>query len=326
MLFGEHVPPPAAGRALYAAEPEFRRAFDQACAWLEPELGAALARRWFGAETRADDRSGALATGFAVALQYALFTLLHAWGVEPDVVSGWGAGEYPAACAAGVLAWPDGLRLAVQRAQLMASLVPGAEIVRSLHGFRRSLARTPLRAAQRTLQLASRAAPLARAEVLEPEHFGRHVYHVGGPSRVDSADSQIVLGDVQLAVRGEFDGQASSALHTDECAALYALIARLYERGVDIDWSAFERPFVRERLSVPGYPFQRTRCWLEAPRSTPPQTFNQPAAAGSVHPLLRRMTAGPATPGLPVSPDSARAPLKQADGEWTASEPTKNTG
>jgi acyl transferase domain-containing protein len=78
---------------------------------------------------------------------------------------------------------------------------------------------------------------------------------------------------------------------------------------------------------VPGYPFQRKRCWLEAPRSSPqPQAFSQPAAAGSVHPLLRRMTTGPATPGLPVSPDSARSPIKQAEGEWTASEPAKNTG
>jgi acyl transferase domain-containing protein/acyl-CoA synthetase (AMP-forming)/AMP-acid ligase II/aryl carrier-like protein len=330
VVFGEHVSPPGAGRALYAAEPEFRRAFDQACAWLEPELGAALALRWFGPETRAHDGSGALgalARGFTLALQYALWTQLRVWGVEPDIISGWGAGEYPAACAAGVLAWSDGLRLAVQRAQLMASLVPGAEIVRSLHGFRRSLARTPLTAARRTLLLASRAEPLPRAGFLEPEHFSRHVYHVGGPSSVESADARIVLGDAQRVVRGEFDGQASSTLHSDECATLYALIAGLYERGVDIDWSAFERPFVRERLSVPGYPFQRKRCWLEAPRSAAlPQAFSQPAAAGSVHPLLRRMTAGPATPALPVSPDSARSPLKPADAEWTASEPTKNTG
>jgi acyl transferase domain-containing protein len=45
---------------------------------------------------------------------------------------------------------------------------------------------------------------------------------------------------------------------------LSAAVAGLYEAGVDIDWSGYDRDFDRRRVTVPTYPFERVRCWFES--------------------------------------------------------------
>jgi acyl transferase domain-containing protein/surfactin synthase thioesterase subunit len=51
--------------------------------------------------------------------------------------------------------------------------------------------------------------------------------------------------------RGELTGLATS-------------IGRLYERGQPIDWASWHRGRERRRVSLPTYPFQRRRYWLES--------------------------------------------------------------
>ncbi|WP_394845466.1 phosphopantetheine-binding protein [Pendulispora brunnea] len=42
-------------------------------------------------------------------------------------------------------------------------------------------------------------------------------------------------------------------------------MAQRYERGVDIDWRSFERPFGHRRVPFPNYPWQHRRFWLHRP-------------------------------------------------------------
>jgi len=48
-------------------------------------------------------------------------------------------------------------------------------------------------------------------------------------------------------------------------------LGTLYERGASIDWQGFERDYVRRKVALPTYPFQRQRYWVEA-RPTRPRS------------------------------------------------------
>jgi phthiocerol/phenolphthiocerol synthesis type-I polyketide synthase E len=53
---------------------------------------------------------------------------------------------------------------------------------------------------------------------------------------------------------------------TDE---FLAAIAQLWVHGVKVDWAGLRHGPAPQRLSLPGYAFQRKRHWIEPHRSTP---------------------------------------------------------
>jgi acyl transferase domain-containing protein/surfactin synthase thioesterase subunit len=48
-----------------------------------------------------------------------------------------------------------------------------------------------------------------------------------------------------------------------DSSELLASLGRLYQRGYEVDWDGFNRPFRRGRVSLPTYPFQRRRFWID---------------------------------------------------------------
>ncbi len=43
-------------------------------------------------------------------------------------------------------------------------------------------------------------------------------------------------------------------------------LGRIYLRGADIDWDGYDRGYLRRRVSLPTYPFERRHYWIEADR------------------------------------------------------------
>jgi hybrid polyketide synthase/nonribosomal peptide synthetase FtdB len=79
----------------------------------------------------------------------------------------------------------------------------------------------------------------------------------------------------------ERDGQLwAPSLKKDRGALQQMLdsLGYLYVRGATVDWTGFDAPFQSRRVSLPSYPFQRQRYWIEGA----PQTKR--SATG--HPLL----------------------------------------
>lgn len=67
----------------------------------------------------------------------------------------------------------------------------------------------------------------------------------------------------------------------------YSKLLALWCQGLEIDWRAFHRDGVRQRLSLPGYPFAEDRYWVTDLAGARPAVATRPAW---LHPLLERNT------------------------------------
>jgi acyl transferase domain-containing protein/acyl carrier protein len=138
------------GQELYQREPVFREHFDACAERLAPRLGVHLRDVVYPAVGEASERltrtSIALPALFAV--EYALARLWLSWGVEPDAMIGHSAGEYVAACLAGVFSLDDALALIAERGRLFEIAPRGSMLnvelpepeLRALVGDRLSIA------------------------------------------------------------------------------------------------------------------------------------------------------------------------------------------
>ncbi len=113
------------GRGLYAAEPEFRAAFDECADILGTELGFDLRERVFG-----DDPDALLPTSTmqpaTFAIEYSLARLWMGRGIVPAAMIGHSVGEFVAAALAGVFTLHDALHLVARRGALMQAQPAGA--------------------------------------------------------------------------------------------------------------------------------------------------------------------------------------------------------
>lgn len=114
------------GRDLYDQEPVYRGVIDDCAELLRRRWGIDLLDVMFGdGPDRALERpSVALPALFSTAL--AMAALLDSWGIRPDAVIGHSAGEYVAACLAGVFSREDALSLVTKRGQLFETVDSGS--------------------------------------------------------------------------------------------------------------------------------------------------------------------------------------------------------
>ncbi len=111
-------------RQLYETQPVVRATLERCDAIQRGELERPLLEVIFDPAERTLE-SMAFAQPALFAVEYALAELWRSWGVRPAAVLGHSAGEFVAACVAGVMDLEDGLRLVTARGRLMQSLPLG---------------------------------------------------------------------------------------------------------------------------------------------------------------------------------------------------------
>lgn len=120
------------GLDLYQREPDFREAVDRCCDIVRPLLDADLKELLYpaGNDAAADCAERIKQTDVTQPLMfifsYALAQLLMKWGLKPSALIGHSAGEYVAACLAGVMTLEEALELVALRGRLMHGMPPGA--------------------------------------------------------------------------------------------------------------------------------------------------------------------------------------------------------
>ncbi|OLF14590.1 hypothetical protein BLA60_04760 [Actinophytocola xinjiangensis] len=118
---------PGLGAGLYAEEPVFRDAVDEAAELLAGPRD--LRQVMFGPD---DGPPGGHLQPALFVLEYALARLWQSFGVEPVAMIGHSLGEYTAATLSGVLTLDDALALVAERGRLMERLPPGAMLAVAL--------------------------------------------------------------------------------------------------------------------------------------------------------------------------------------------------
>ena len=280
------------GEALYESEPVVRAILDRCNEVFQAERGTSLLDIMFGrAGTAGDLNDTAYAQPAIYALECALTALWASVGIRPSVVVGHGSGELAAAQAAGVFDLEAGLQFASMRGALMSAL-PGPGL--TLEGS--------LEAALRDVAIMSPSMPLvssATGEVVEsgetfdaaywhrqarePVEFGRCVEKLAemGVDAVIEIGPHDVLGPKvtsdwpESAAGGEVVGApvvlgslrrpaGDETVETD--GGFVEAVAAAYETGLAVSFEGLYAGEMRRRISLPGYPFQRRRHWIEAPK------------------------------------------------------------
>ena len=268
------------GGALYAREPVVRAVLNRCGAVLGEDRGASLLDAMFGGPGVEGGLSDpAWARPATYALGCALTALWASVGIRPSVVAGQGAGEIAAAQAAGVFALEDGLRLAAggdaeAAVEGIAIAAPSVALVSGLTGrvmdpdqvldgtyWRR-------RAADDPSSLGGCAETLAALGVdvvieIGPDAVLAPTLAEAWPEAAENAAVPTLLSSLRQSSGGE------EAAAGDADGDFVEAVARAYEAGLGVSFAGLFAGETRQRISLPGYPFQRRRFWLPKPEANP---------------------------------------------------------
>lgn len=270
---GEETNPTEPWPSLYQTQPTFRTILDTG-----PK----------GFEAYSDCRQ--LSAG------YALAQLWIAWGVRPDVLMGQGLGAVCAACVAGVFSWKDGLEMAALWQRLKQVLDEGCAMDSPAA---RSIA----------AKFARLAESIAYSRPQIPLVLGTNV--TSDTENVATAEFWIEQLEKSSSSEGLAGPHMKTSPHEPDIWVeiipnplpgwdrLLRTLSLLFVNGCEVNWERFHCDYHCARISLPTYPWQRQRYWVEAPETR----FTQPDPDDRPTPLEIRQALAPLADAAQEDPD-----------------------
>lgn len=269
-------------RELYKSEPVFRQLivdFDARLTECADKTGSSVAplQAWLSNES---DEEPARELQLFV-LHAGLAKLWQSWGIEPDAVMGLGIGQYAATCVAGGLCFMDAITLIVERAPIVRQL----ETLQADPNWKATDAELPLELTSAldafekfadTINYYPPNIPLvcSVSASMVPVHrsLGGSYWreHCLKPSQADESLQLLSEADCDYCLKlgpptdADLRPNWVSSLSetTDASTSMLRTLGRLYVAGLNPDFKSFDAPWLRQRLSLPTYPFQKKRYWI----------------------------------------------------------------
>ncbi len=268
---------------LYRTEPVFRAEIDEAHDYLFSQMGYQLRDALYPELGNKNDDQ-ALQLVLPVIQQIALARLLISWGVEPKIVTGYGLGEWAAACIAGVFVVEELLALLVYgavngRDEATGELLlytPDMPVVQTvIDGMNRRPSK---------MMLLVDGEWLPETQAGSSTFWGRRLQHKSDftasitelakdPLRAVLDMGAGLLSQLVTNKTAEMESEMV-ALHAlpsadgngDVEGHLTAVLGEIWQHGGQIEWAVYYGAEKRHREPLPTYPFARDRYWLNPRR------------------------------------------------------------
>lgn len=88
-------------------------------------------------------------------------------------------------------------------------------------------------------------------------------------------------------------------------SCLMSMIARLWERGLTIDWSGLRPDPKPQKVRLPTYPFERRRFWLEGAAAVQPKPYESSVYAPGWRPAVSRLAPKPGARKISILCDAS---------------------
>ncbi|MGD9898614.1 MAG: beta-ketoacyl synthase N-terminal-like domain-containing protein [Calditrichaceae bacterium] len=267
---------------LYEDIPEFRKYVDHCCELLKDKSDLPISDLLFNkidiqskSEVKLEQESISYLISFIT--QYAFARLLIDFGIMPEMMAGTDSGEYLCAHLAGVIALEDSMNLVIRHAETsivrnVADEIP-SDLSGSLKDFISSITLkkpsiryissvsgdfiTPDKATDPEYYLKLLTESVQPSDILrslsdQPQEPNIVSFAVNFPETRPSG-----LKNRMLSIITEAENEESTTL------SIYRLIGQIWLAGKEINWGAFYRNELRNKISLPTYPFERQRYWIE---------------------------------------------------------------
>lgn len=257
------------GLDLYNSESYFRKIVDDCANIIQSLLGVDLRQILYPAAANIESaviklKNKPIAKAVLFTLEYALAMLLIDWEVRPSFLIGEGNGEYVAACIAEALSLEDALKLTITADDALPQLVAEINIGKIKIPFISSVTGNWLDDSelnQTDYWIEQRGAccfEKGLQAILEDED--QILLEMGLGERLTRIAKEYCESDskpVILPAMPEADGDRSDS------AKLFSCLGKFWLAGGKVAWDRFYAAEKRRRISLPTYPFERQRYWIE---------------------------------------------------------------